>query len=169
VKMGRPEFENQTLISAVTNKSVVTIAGKTNAVTTPGVYERITVLSPKNTISKLYNIMLSWDIETTPTSGTKSCIIDQQYGKTSPEGQTQGIGLFKFTGDWNKKIMWDQGEWQNVTTKTPNDLGAMVSQIQAGRFDEFNGIQIVFSNSFNFGGNAYREWILFCEREVVAR
>lgn len=161
--MARQEFENQTVISAVTNKTIVVITGESSFSLAPAVYERITILSPAKSVSRLFNMRLSWDIETVAISGLKELYIDQQVD------QTTGIGLFKFTGNWNNLVQYDKGEWQNITSSSPSDIGAMSSQIQAGRFDEFKGIQMVFKHGLNVNASAKRSWTLFVEREVVAR
>jgi hypothetical protein len=161
--MSRPEFENQTLISAMTNKTIVVIRGETEEFLAIGAWQRITILSPPNTVSRLFNCRLSWDADGRATAGTKSIILDQQID------EFEGIGLFLFNGPYNLGFSWDQGHWINTTSQTPNDFGAMSTQIQAARFDEFKGIQLVFTHSTNVNEVSKRHWVLFVEREVVAR
>jgi hypothetical protein len=130
----------------------------------PEASERITILSPPNTISKLFNLRLRWAVEGgANTSGTKQIILDQQIDSST------GIGLFTFSGNYNQYPWWDQGSWGNAINMTPNDLSAMSNQINAGRFDEFKGIQLVFWNHMNSNAGSVRDWVLFVEREVVAR
>lgn len=162
--MGNAQFDRQTLISAVTNKTIQVISGSdSSAVPTGGTYVRITILSPTHTVSNLFNLRLDWNVNPTATTGTRTMGIDQEVDVSN------GIGLFSLTGAYNSWFMWDQGDFVATSSHSPADISAMSSQIQAGRFDEFKGIQIWFKNETDQPDTGLRRWTLFVEREVVSR
>jgi hypothetical protein len=164
--MGSRQFDRQTVISATTSKEITVIQGEATDVVGANTYERFTVLSPKNTVSRMFNVIFGWDKDTGQASGYRDCIIDTMINGSS--GLT-GLGMVKIENDYNKDCQYNQGVGWDSTRLTPSDLAAFSNQINAIRFDDVNGIQVVFFNGMPYGTAMRRYWYLFVEQEVVAR
>lgn len=161
--MSRPQFENQTLISATTSKSIEFVVVESTEDLVADVYERVTILSPKNTVSRVFNVQMMWEADTVATQGEKHLVIDSILDDET------GVGMFRFGGAYNSKVMYDQGYFSGETYFYPDDLGAMSNQVNSITFDDIRGIQVVFRHTMNTITNSKRICVLFVEREVVAR
>lgn len=167
--MGRPQFENQVMISAVSSKKIRVLEQEYTNPLTHNMYQRITILSPKNTMSKLFNCMLHFAPITEGVSGLKYLIIDSQISSTA------GIGMFKAEGNHNADMLYDQGHFKAANSFEPNDLGAISNQINAVKFDDVLGMQVIYRHTALASDGAFastiakRRLVLFLEEEVVKR
>jgi hypothetical protein len=172
--MGNMQFDRQTLISAVTNKSVKTISFTSTQSLGPNTYERHIIFSPPNTISRLINVRLQWDpLQNGTYTGTRSLIIDNYIDANN------GIGIFRGTSDkLYKAFVFDQGDFQimpdmihdSTLQMFPNDLAAVNNNIRNFYFDETTGISIVFFHTIaGVPVSEARNVTLFIEQEVVSR
>lgn len=162
--MSRPEFENQTMISAVSSKKIKRIMGEANTPIPAGTRERIIILSDENTISRVLTMAVHWDGATTEIAHWKEIVLDLMTSAT------EGIGLFKLRGETNKNLFYDQGYVDTTIAYFPNDLGAISSQITRAVFDESLGLHIVFSHEEpTLSIQSRRLWKIVIEQETVAR
>jgi hypothetical protein len=161
--MGNQQFDRQSIISATTNKKILSIEGELTDILESGVYERITILSPKNTVSRLFNVIFGWDSNVTQGAGTRDCIVDIQTNNGS------GLGMFKISNTYDKDCQYNQGWGWDGTVLTPSDTSAFVNQVHAVQFDDRRGVQMVFFHGYPYNTNSKRYWYLFVEQEVVAR
>lgn len=173
--MGKPQFENQTMISAVSNKKIRRITGSTSSPVNDSSYQRVTIFASPKTYSRLFNARLIWNSGGGEEIGTvansyKEYIVDMQIDQSS------GIGMFKFKSSMaNSTIKFDQGYFKENEVAVsnnlffPGDLGAVSSQLNNVYFDESLGMQLVFWHNFGKTVSSLREWVLFFEEEVIAR
>lgn len=177
--MGSQQFDRQTVISATTSKSIHYISGDSGGVGLPSAtYERHAIFSPKNTVSKVLNLQMTWDAlaNVSGMTGVRQLILDNYIDANT------GLGIFKFQSSViNKGIQFDQGCFQlndgsydaNLLA-FPNDYGAVNVNIRAFEFDEVIAVSIVFYHVLALNGNSVsitekRQWKLFTEQEVIAR
>jgi hypothetical protein len=165
--MGNMQFNRQTIINAIANKSIVWITGGSSALIPANTYYRTSIYSPQGTISRLYNGRFIWNGEGDATlTGGKDFIVDVQ---TQPGVGTGGIGMFKFHANANSVISYDQGFLQAGSNYYPSDQNALNFQIANTFFDDLRAVQMVQFNGQNKDSSAPRSWDLFVEREVVSR
>lgn len=173
------QFDRQTIIDAVTNKSVHYLSGNSGGVgLLTGTYERHAIFSPKNTISRILNLQMQWDAlaNTTGITGTRELILDNYIDANT------GLGIFKFnSGTIAQAIMFDQGCFQLPDMSTdstlkafPNDYAAVNANIRALEFDDTIAVSVVFYHVLYYNGanvsiTENRSWQLFTEQEVVSR
>jgi hypothetical protein len=161
--MGNMQFDRQTVIRATTSKKMVLIEGNSMDSMPPYTYERYTILSEKNTISRCYNLIFGFDKPNQINTGVRDCIIDSMRLDGS------GLGMLKITNDYAHDCQYNQGTGWDGTQLIPNDLSAFANQIQSIRFDDTRGIQVVFFHSYDTTTDANRYWHIFAEQEVIAR
>jgi len=165
--MGNMQFNRQTIINAIANKSIVWITGTDTSSLMNGTLGRVSIYSPKGTISRMYNCRLQWWGENDGTfTGTKEFIVDVQ---TQPGVGTGGVGMFKLAVAANNMLNYDQGAAVSPTTCNPSDTNAFQYQIANTEFDDGRAVQMVFNNAMNKPCTSKRNWDLFVEREVVSR
>lgn len=159
--MSNPEFENQTLISAVASKKVITIVGESVTLLPANQSEIINFYSPPNTVSKVLNIALEWMSEEDGAlnAGTKNYILN-----------SMSIGVMNMSSAWNKYLAYDVGAFSADTFKfTPNDLAACSTQVRNLIFDETRELALIFNHSFNLAVSSKRTWKIIVEQETVSR
>jgi hypothetical protein len=164
--MGNQQFDRQTIINAVANKSIVWITGQDLTTIPAMTLQRVSIYSPAGTISRLFNVRLTYDTDNNSgLTGTKEFIVDVQ---TQPGVGTGGIGMFKLTGGGNARLFYDQGAVVNGAI-SPSDQQAFNYQLANTQFDDGRAVQMVANNSQNGNSTGARYWDLFAEREVVGR
>jgi hypothetical protein len=171
--MGNMQFDRQTLISAVTNKSVKVLQFTTNASLPAFTYERHILFSPKNTVSKVINVRMTWDaLANTGFTGYRQLIMDNYID------DTHGLGIFRLqSSQLYKGLLFDQGDLQlsdgthdSGAVLFPNDLGAINANIRSLSFDEVTGLSLVFYHGVSgVSLTETRTYTIFIEQEVVAR
>jgi hypothetical protein len=170
--MPRPQFENQTLISAVTSKSIGFIEG---TITTPqanGVYQSVILYSAPNTISRVMNVRQRFGAITDAGAvGTNKKYMYINTNWRNPQTQQDvGIGLYRIRGNCNVTVEYDKGEMIAGDEMQPNDHAALNARVTQAVFDETVGLAIVFmqqSGVTNTTGERY--YLVMYEQEVVKR
>lgn len=172
--MGNMQFDRQTIIDAVTNKSVSIIQITSGGVALPpNTYERHILFSPKNTVSRVINMRMTWDaLANSGLTGSRSLILDNYIDAT------HGLGIFRGTSSQlYKGFLFDQGDFQlsDLTHDPaalifPNDLAAVNNNIRNFVFDENIGLSVVFFHTVaGVSITENRTCTLFVEQEVVSR
>jgi hypothetical protein len=159
--LARQEFENQTLISAVTSKKIEVISGESNTLLPAGQSEIITFFSPPNTVTRVLNIALEWHSEQNGSlnSGTKNLIVN-----------SMSIGVVNMASAWNKYLAYDVGQFSADTLSyTPNNLASATQQIRSLVFDDTREMALIFNHNFNLAVSSKRTWKIIVERETVKR
>jgi hypothetical protein len=172
--MGNMQFDRQTIIDAVTNKSVHVIQLDSGGASLgPNTYERHILFSPPNTVSRIINMQMTWDALANGTyTGTRSLILDNYINANS------GLGIFRGTSSQlYKGWRFDQGAFQlsdltydSAAQIFPNDLAAVNNNIRNFVFDDTIGVSIVFYHTVaGVPISENRYFTLFVEQEVVSR
>lgn len=170
LSMGSKQFDRQTIIDAVTNKSVKILSTNKNTVLNYNTIERHIFFSPKGTVSRVINMQINWQpITETGVTGTRRIYVDNYISDTS------GLGNFNAIDSAYNLFAFDQSQFSdgynynsNITLQ-PNDLSA-VAQIARGlTFDETTGLSIAFIHTMNGNFSEVRSVLLFVEQEVVSR
>lgn len=170
--MPRPQFENQTLISAVTSKVITYFQKQEVSPITSHEYERHTFFSPRKTVSKLINLRLTFGEISGMSKGVREIILDNYLAAD------QGTGVFfsscsRYTGTFH----FDQGTFRVNSDREPSDilyypsdLGAINQNIRAVQFDDTTGLTVVFRHTSLINDvDVTREMIGFIEQEVISR
>lgn len=172
--MGSRQFDRQTIIDAMTNKSVKILTSTTTGIgINQNNLERHVFFSPKGTISRIINVLVTWTAEpyNAGLTGSKTIIFDNYISDTSGLGNMQGSStdLFKDfvygTGTFRSGYALDPAK----VTFEPNDLSAINHIAREITFDENVGVSIVFTHDMNTISTTTRNIILFVEQEVVSR
>lgn len=175
--MSRPEFENQTQISAITNKSIKWFEKVSTVALTANVFERHTFFSAPNSVSRIINLKMEFaGVPQGTWTGTREMILDNYMNAS------KGLGVFRGVASNVTDIFYfDQGAFTRGATRTtanitkyPDDYGAINDNVRALRYDETIGVSFVFLHTLNTGsGDATiteaRSLICFIEEEVVKR
>lgn len=160
------QFDRQTVIDAMTNKKVIVISGTDSTPIAVGGQNRISIYSPKNTISTMFNAVYTWDAADGATSGTKSWVFDVAVDGSGSTGK----GMNKLYQNYNQLLSYDQGTFVGgSSTQNPADLTAFRGQIANTVFDDTRALQLVFQNNTNVVNTSLRSWWLFVVQEVVSR
>lgn len=172
--MGRPEFENQTMISAVSSSKMVWI----NLIKTDNMpqntFMKYVILSPAKTVSRIKNARITFDALVGHIAG------DSVFRDMLLEYPGNGNGIFQAScTDPTKQWHFDRGSFRyagsntmgaEAIQSTPVDLGALNSNIREAVFDDVIGIQVVFKHSSALTQAAVRREInLWVEQETVSR
>jgi hypothetical protein len=163
--MGRPEFENQTEITAQSSKSIYYLKWEdttTSVLVGFANSQRITIYSPVNTVSRIINADVMW-YPIAGASGDKTIFIDNQLT------ETEGMGVLSLTGAFGAEIRFDTGTFQNTSTSKPLDTNAASQRLTQTTFDDVKGLTFVYFNNTNVASAAKRTYRLFVEREIVKR
>jgi hypothetical protein len=163
--MGRPQFENQTQITAMASKRVDYIEGSSVASLPSSTYERFTIFSPKNTISRVMNIRQQFlAITETTTVANKYIYLSNRF----PDGS--GVGVYRLRGDSDADLIFDKGELEAKNpVYVPNDLAGLNNRIVQAEFDEVIGMNVTFQHGAGVSTTAERSYAIFLSEEVVDR
>lgn len=168
--MGSRQFDRQTIIDAMTNKSIKIMTADSSAVIATNGIERIVFFSPPNTVSRILNVQMKWDaIQAGGLTGTRTMYLDNYINANS------GLGNFKaYSSDLYNYFIFDQGAFKTGestagVTFIPNDLAAVNTNVRGVSFDDKIGVSCAFSHNIPVGIGEPRHVILFVEQEVVAR
>lgn len=162
--MGKPQFESQVQIAAVSSKKIVVVHVEKTTAIAAGTSEVNTVYSPENTVSKVLAARLVWENVAGATSGTKTINTGMELG--SAYGT---MGMSRIDGAYNSYLKYDQGEITGQSQFYPNDLAGYTAQIQNTTFDENRGMTVTFINNTNASSAAVRKYTLVVEQEVINR
>jgi hypothetical protein len=167
------QFDRQTIIDAMTNKSVKIITSDTTGNLGANTAERHIFFSPKGTISRIINALVTWKAEpyNGALTGSKNIYFDNYISDTSGLGNMQGTDTDLFndfvfgTGTFRNGYSLDASK----VTFMPNDFSAINHILRELTFDETTGLSIVFQHNMNGYSFGDRHIILFVEQEVVSR
>jgi hypothetical protein len=168
--MGRPEFENQTLISAVTSKEIKSVV-VSNTFALPHLSYDVTKLySPKGTVSRVMGLEVYFPATGTNLVTEKNLIISLlEYTDQTETALYSIVEQLSFSADDNKDAKIEYGLPTNVRTYAPNSLDAFHTQLRGMIFDDEKPLQFAFYNNTGSTINTKREFTIFVEREVIKR
>lgn len=167
--MGNAQFDRQTIISAVTNKSMHYLDSGFSTVLLPyGQYEVVKFYSPKNTVSTILGIEVGWSPCENNNLTTKSVIISLVEDNVSP-GVNGVVANVSMDAQDGKDFHLVHGEPINAYAYSPSDLGAFENHLSRMVFDDTRHLEVAFYNNTGYATRAQRYVKLFVSQEVTAR
>lgn len=170
--MSRPEFENQTSISAVTSKKIKSFKSNANTQLAKQTFERHTFFSAPNTVSSIMNLNMGMRPIGAGITGIRTMFVDTYIGPS------EGLGVLQATsGIPQNDFMFDQGTFKNGGTQDtsnitfiPNDIGAVNANLRAIKYDDTIGVSFVFYHDTTASTIGEERWVTwFVEEETVKR
>lgn len=166
--MGNAQFDRQTLISAVTNKSIAFINGIHTSPLAYKNYDVTQIFSPPKTVSRIIGFACYWYPCEQNMSTDKSIIIS--LNELNPDGTLKGIiENLNITGYDSALTKIEHGEPTGTHITEPSDMAAFQLQLKGMVFDDIRPLEIAFYNNIGYTTSAQREYRLFVEQEVIAR
>lgn len=161
--MGNQQFNNQTIISAVTSRKIGYLQ---QIVTTPiaaGSTLQITLYAPVNNICQLMDMTVVMDGMASST-GTQDIFLN-----INNAAQTLGFGIFKLTGNATSQVIYDQNGVQGTSSSHPTAEGDIANAYRAVQFDQNIGLQFNFRNNGSVTHTGNKKVIIFYSQEVVSQ
>lgn len=174
--MGRPEFENQTAISAIAGKKIRVLSRNVNLPLPSGTYERVTVFSSPRTVSKVLNVRMSMGLVYSPIAGTTTA--HKEMGLENYFSPTYGIGIVKginkdkpgssFSLEFGCFNAFDDLNGDGVCTTVPaqSEIPAMLNNLY---FDDVMGLTFFYRQAAGSTANIQRSYYCFVQEEQVSR
>lgn len=171
--MSRPEFENQTLISAVTSKTITSVTVSNTFSLAHLAYDVTKIYSPVGTVSRVMGFEAYYP-PTGSAAGTEKNIIVSLL-EFMPDNVTAKAVLEQVAVSSNDNLdcKIEYGEPKNVRSAPsgyfPSDLAAFQNQLKGMIFDDQKPLQIAFYNNTGVAITSSRSFTIFVEREVIKR